>query len=89
MATEFFKRIFFDYEDRENNSGRRPGFEVVVVEEDEGVGLLMHPQLGLDGVGVGRAQIYMTPEQTHELLQGLLDAVDRAEAKRTRRASAH
>lgn len=85
MADHFFRKKFPDYEDRENSTMQRPGFEVNVVEHDGGVCLSMSPLPGLEGEGLGRAQVLMTPRQGHALLQGLLDAIDRAETRRPRR----
>jgi len=86
MASNFFRQVFPDYEDLENNSRQRPGFEVSVVEQDGGVGLMMDPQSGLEGTGVGRAQVFMTVEQAHALVQGLNEAIDRAESKQEKRS---
>ena len=84
MASDFYSNVLPDFESLERESGQRPGFKVTVVEQDGVVGLLMQPQAGDDGTGVGRAQVFMTPEQGHVLLQGLLEAIDRAETRRSR-----
>lgn len=81
MASNFFRQAFPDYGDLKNSTRVQPGFEVNVVEQDGGVGLLMFSLPGASGEGLGRAQVFMTPEQTHALLQGLVEAVDRAETK--------
>lgn len=81
MALNFFRQAFPDYRDLKNSTGVQPGFEVNVVEQDGGVGLSMSSLPGAAGEGLGRAQVFMTTEQTHALLQGLVEAVDRAETK--------
>jgi hypothetical protein len=86
MASNFFRKVFPDYE---GTTPQRPGFEVNVVEQDGGVGLSLDPQPGLNAEGVGRAQVFMTTEQAHELVQALIEAIDRAETKQTQAKPAH
>ena len=88
MASNFFRQVFPDYEDLENSTGQHPGFEVAVVEQDGGVGLLIDPQPGLAAEGHGRAQVFMTTEQAHALVKGLVEAIERAESKPSRTRTA-
>lgn len=82
MASNFYSKVLPDYEDLENVTGEHPGFELDITEQDRGIGVLMHPAPGKKGDGVGRAQVYMTPEEARELVRGLQEAIARAESKR-------
>lgn len=81
MASTFYNELLPDYEDLENRTGERPGFEVNVVEQDGGIGLLLNPPAGLVGAGVGRAQVFMTLAQAQALVNGLVRAIERAATK--------
>ena len=83
MASNFYSKVLPDYEDLENVTGERPGFELDITEQDGGIGLLMHPAPGTKGGGVGKAQVYMTLNEARELIQGLQGAIERAELKRS------
>ena len=75
MASSFYSNVLADFAGLENGTS-----EVNVVEQDGSIGLSMTHSLGS-----GRTQVFMTPEQGHELLRGLLEAIDRAESQHSRR----
>lgn len=77
MASRFYRNVLPDL------PGLKAGHsEVNVVEQDGKIGLsITH----LHGEGWTQTQVFMTPEQGHELLRGLLEAIDYAETQRFRR----
>lgn len=76
-ASIFYKNVLSDSLDIGNGTS-----EVNVIEQDGKVGLSMIKRYGQSGGGV---QVFMTPEQGHELLRGLLEAIDCAERECSRR----
>ncbi|HEY0138926.1 MAG TPA: hypothetical protein VGB85_32795 [Nannocystis sp.] len=77
MARSFYRNVLPDFTGLENETS-----EVNVVERDGSIGLSMTQG---HGEGWSRTQVFMTPEQGHELLRGLLEAIDRAERQRSLR----
>ncbi len=73
MPSSFYKSVLRDFTDLESGTS-----EVHVVEHHGSIGLSM-----TRGPTI-RVQVFMTPEQGHELLRGLLEAIDRAERQRSR-----
>ena len=77
VATNFYRTVLPDFTDPENSTS-----EVAIIEQDGNIGLSM---THLRGGIWERVQVFMMPEQGHELLGGLLEAIDRAERSRSRR----
>ncbi len=82
MTAKFFKKVLPAHDGLASDGCRGPGFEVNVVSQGGRIRLSLTP---LDAAGCDRAQVFMTPEQGHELLLGLLEAIDRAETEHFRR----
>lgn len=83
MASNFYSRIHADYEDLDNDSGRRPGFLFEIKENDGGVGICLYPggELTTDEPEIGRAQVFMTAAEARDLMTALQEAIERAEFK--------
>ena len=79
MPSRVDKNVLPDFADL---AGQQAGFEVNVAEQNGYIELSM---THLQGESRGRAQVFMTPEQGHDLLSALLEAIDRAERHRSLR----
>ena len=78
MASNFYSKIVPDYRDLDNQTGERPALLVEIVENDGGVGLLIHD----DHLGSGKASaIFFNVEEAEDFATSLREAIERAEPK--------
>jgi len=80
MPSHVYKKVLPDFDGLV--VGQQTGVEVDIAEQNGCIELSM---THLQGESRGRAQVFMTPEQGHDLLRALLEAIDRAERHRSLR----
>ncbi len=81
MASNKYQEDLPDYRDLENQSGRRPGYTLMILENDGGVGIHMWPVNEDYDKTDGLHAVYLSAEQAEKLLQGLTAATEQARYK--------
>ncbi len=80
MASKMYGKLLPDYGDLDNVTGTAPGYRVYVLENDGGISLqLIHANE--DPVTSQGSSVFLNVEEARELIEGLQEAIDRAEPK--------
>lgn len=80
MASCVYSKILPDYSDLDNDSGKRPGYKVYVVENDGGVSVQVQ-NADDNGDSETLKAVFMNKEEANEMLKGLTEAIARASLK--------
>ena len=82
MASMFHKENYRDYLDLKNETGRCPGFELGIRENDGGIGIWMDPLPGHKTTPHGTSwDVFLSVEEAKRLLENLQAAIDQAASK--------
>ena len=80
MGSPIYSKLLPALGDLDNRTGTEPGYRVFVMEIDGGIALeLVHANE--DPATSKGSSVFLNVEEAQELLQGLKNAIDRAEPK--------
>ncbi len=80
METCMYSKILPDYSDLDNDSNKRPGYKVYVVENDGGISIQMQDASAKSENDTLKA-VFMNVKEAKDFVEGINEAINRATSK--------